>query len=118
MRNARDARAARRNVSWTDFDAFDTKQQLWSFARDESTGESDERAALVRNAVHAVLSPKQREVVEAYFFDGLSQEQIAERLGISQQVVQRRLHGVMRRGRRIGGALARLRTALAPVLCP
>ena len=50
MRNARDAR---RTVSWTDFDAFDTQQQLWSFARDESSGESDERAALVRNAVRA-----------------------------------------------------------------
>jgi RNA polymerase sigma factor (sigma-70 family) len=114
----RDARAARRTVSWTDFDALDAREQLWSFARDESTGEIDERAALVRNAVRAVLSPKQREVVEAYFFDGLSQEQIAARLHISQQVVQRRLHGVMRRGRRIGGALARLRTALAPALYP
>lgn len=114
----RDARAARRTVSWTDFDAFNAEAQLWSFAKDESTSESDERAALVRNAVRAALSAKQREVVEAYFFDGLSQDQIAERLGISQQVVQRRLHGVVRRGRRIGGALARLRTALAPVLCP
>ena len=114
----RDGRAARRTVSWTDFDAFDDQQQLWSFARDESTGEGDERAALVRNAVRAVLSPKQREAVEAYFFEGLSQDQIAERLGIRQQVVQRRLHGVVRRGRRIGGALARLRTALAPALCP
>lgn len=114
----RNARAARRTVAWKDFDAFDAGEQLWSFAKDESTGESDERAVLVRNAVRSALSPKQREVVEAYFFDGLSQDQIAERLDISQQVVQRRLHGVMRRGRRIGGALARLRTALAPVLCP
>jgi hypothetical protein len=61
----RDPRAARRTASWTDFDAFDVAEQLWSFARDECTSESDERAALVRHAVRAALSTKQREVARA-----------------------------------------------------
>ena len=40
---------------------------------------------------------------------------IARRLGISQQVVQKRLYGTQRGGRIIGGALPRLRGALAPL---
>jgi len=42
-----------------------------------------------------------------------SQSEIARRLGVSQQVIDKRLHGATRDGRRIGGALARLRTELA-----
>ncbi len=74
-----------------------------------------ERVALydrVRDAVASALTDKQREVVEAHFFEGLSQSEIAARLGITQQVVQKRLYGV-RRGRNVvGGALRRLRAAL------
>ncbi|MEM9187709.1 MAG: sigma factor-like helix-turn-helix DNA-binding protein [Myxococcota bacterium] len=67
----------------------------------------------VRRAVAEHLSPKQREVVEAYFFEGLSQSEIATRLGIRQQVVHKRIFGVRRNGRSIGGALRRLRGPLA-----
>jgi RNA polymerase sigma factor (sigma-70 family) len=72
-----------------------------------------ERAARVREAVATALTPKQREVVEAYFFEGLSQSEIARRLGISQQVVHKRLYGVVRNGRAMGGAIRRLREVLA-----
>ena len=70
----------------------------------------------VRAAVEQALTPKQREAVELFFFEGLSQSEIARQLGVSQQVVQKRLYGVRRRGVVIGGALARLREVLAPVL--
>jgi len=70
----------------------------------------------VRSAVEQALTPKQREAVELFFFEGLSQSEIARQLGVSQQVVQKRLYGVRRRGVVIGGALARLREVLAPVL--
>ena len=55
------------------------------------------------------LTDRQRQIVELYFFDGATQEAIAEALGISQQAVSRQLFGVVRNGRRVGGAINRLR---------
>lgn len=69
-------------------------------------------AAALRRAVAEVLTDKQREVVEAYFFQGESQGEIARRLGITQQVVQKRLFGAPRGEKLVGGAIARLRQAL------
>lgn len=82
-------------------------------ANDELAHEHLEQA--VRRAVATALTDKQREAVELFFFEGLSQSEIARRLGVSQQVVQKRLYGVSRRGVLVGGALARLRGALAPM---
>lgn len=70
----------------------------------------------VRRAVEAVLTGRQREIVEWHYFEGASQGEIARRLGVSQQVVQKSLHGVTRRGRTVGGSLRRLRDALAPLV--
>ncbi|MGZ3417483.1 MAG: sigma factor-like helix-turn-helix DNA-binding protein [Polyangiales bacterium] len=67
----------------------------------------------VRHAVSTALTEKQREAVEMFFFEGLSQSEIARRLGVSQQVIQKRLYGVSRRGVIVGGAVAKLREALA-----
>jgi RNA polymerase sigma factor (sigma-70 family) len=67
----------------------------------------------VRNAVATALTDKQREAVELFFFEGLSQSEIARRLGVSQQVVQKRLYGDRRDGVMVGGAIAKLRAALA-----
>jgi DNA-directed RNA polymerase specialized sigma24 family protein len=72
-----------------------------------------ERDADVRATIERVLTPKQRETVELHFFEGLSQSEIARRLGISQQVVHKRIYGVVRRGSAIGGALSKLREALS-----
>ena len=71
---------------------------------------------IVRVAVRTALTEKQREAVELFFFEGLSQSDIARRLGISQQVVQKRLFGAPRGGTVVGGALAKLREALRPHL--
>ncbi|EYF05960.1 sigma factor-like helix-turn-helix DNA-binding protein [Chondromyces apiculatus] len=93
-----------------DADRWSDERRLWA---DEP--EPPGHAALcdaVRDAVASALTDKQREVVEAYFFEGLSQGDIARRLGISQQVVQKRLFGAPRGGRLIGGAMQRLRQAL------
>jgi len=76
----------------------------------------DTEANIVRLAVQTALTEKQREAVELFFFEGLSQSEIARRLGISQQVVQKRLFGAPRGGTVVGGALARLRAALGPHL--
>ncbi|MEP7121563.1 MAG: sigma-70 family RNA polymerase sigma factor [Byssovorax sp.] len=90
---------------------------LW--AQDDAPDEP--RAQLrdaVRDAVARSLTEKQREVVEAYFFEGLSQGDIARRLGISQQVVQKRMYGAPRGGKLVGGAIHRLRCALAERVLP
>lgn len=68
----------------------------------------------VRRALSTALTEKQREAVELFFFEGLSQSEIARRLGVSQQVIQKRIYGTQRRGLLIGGALPKLREALAP----
>src|SRR5687768_5439071 len=86
----------------------------------ESTGEGDAeaiaaaRAAVVEQVAVIVantLTDKQRRIVELYFYDGRSQTDVAAELGISQQAVSRQLFGVMRNGRRVGGAVRRLRQA-------
>lgn len=66
----------------------------------------------MRDAVQTALTEKQREAVELFFFEGLSQSEIARRLGVSQQVVQKRLFGAPRGGAVVGGAIAKLRVAL------
>lgn len=106
-----DSTGDRREILWADFDALDADSLLW-WPQPQTPDPA--RAALVRTAVAEALTDKQREVVEAHYFLGLSQGAIARKLGITQQVVHKRLHGVRRGGRQIGGALARLRAALRP----
>ena len=59
----------------------------------------------------AVLTPRQREVIALYFFEGLNQREIAEKLDISQQSVSEHLYGKERKRRAVGGALRKLRKA-------
>jgi predicted DNA-binding protein (UPF0251 family) len=80
----------------------------------KGTPDLEQRERAVRRAVAQSLTGKQREAVELFFFEGLSQSEIARRCGVSQQVIQRRLYGAPRGGTIVGGALARLRIALAP----
>ena len=97
---------------------MDASSGLW--APEPDGGAAPEARDALRDAVRAAiataLSQKQREVVEAHFFEGLSQGDIARRLGITQQVVHKRLYGAPRGGRVVGGALRKLRAELLPLL--
>lgn len=75
----------------------------------EPDSRREDALVLLRSLVETRLTPRQRAIVDLYFTDGLTQQEIAEHLGISQQAVSRQLFGVIREGRRIGGAIARLR---------
>lgn len=75
--------------------------------------DSEQLELAVRRAVATALTEKQRQAVELFFFEGLSQSEIARRTGVSQQVIQKRLYGAPRRGVVVGGALSKLREALA-----
>lgn len=83
---------------------------MWSEPHDESRARLHER---LRQAISESLTDKQREAVELYFFEGLPQDEIARRLGVSQQVIHRRIYGARRSGRVVGGAIRRLRAVLA-----
>jgi RNA polymerase sigma factor (sigma-70 family) len=115
-RSLEERRRARRELPCADLDRVDAASGLW--AADEDEGALG-RLALrdeVRRAVATALTEKQREVVEAHFFEGLSQGDIARRLGVSQQVIQKRIYGDERGGRVVGGAIRKLREALLPLL--
>jgi RNA polymerase sigma factor (sigma-70 family) len=86
-------------------------QRLW-LSREDDVDPPRSLTALKR-ALDECLTARQREAVELYFFEGLSQSEIARRLGVSQQVIHKRIYGVDRRGKRIGGALTKLRRALS-----
>ena len=63
----------------------------------------------IRNIIETRLTAKQQQVVELFFFEGKTQEDIAKILQISQQVVSKHLFGAVRGGRKIGGAVRKLR---------
>lgn len=114
MRSKRDRPHRGLLVFGADLDRLDETRALW-----RSTPDSARRDRLrdaVRAAVESALTEKQRRIVEACFFEGLSQGEAARRLGISQQVVSKTLHGATRDGRLVGGALRKLRDALAPLV--
>ena len=69
----------------------------------------DEAVAQLRTIIETDLTSRQREIVQAYFFEGRTEAEIAEQLGIAQQVVSRHLFGALRAGRRVGGAMSKLR---------
>ena len=94
-------------------DHLDAERGLW--AGDDASPRDRLRDA-VREIVASALTDKQRAVVEACFFEGLSQGDAARRLGITQQVVSKTLHGAPRDGRLVGGALRKLREALGPLV--
>src|SRR5262249_11789129 len=102
--NRRTRDRTRRAILCADLDRLTHARPLWQDSGDRSA-RADERRDAVRAAVATALTDKQRQVVEAYFFEGLSQGEIARRLGVTQQVVQKRLYGAPRGGRIVGGAI-------------
>jgi RNA polymerase sigma factor (sigma-70 family) len=92
-------------------EVFDRRpRSLFDAVDDDGTDEAREEVfELLRQLVATGLTARQREIVELAYGEQLSQAEIAERLGISQQVVSKQLFGVLRDGKRIGGAIRRLR---------
>ncbi len=55
------------------------------------------------------LTRRQMEVVRLYYFYGKTQEDIAVILQLTQSTVSRHLFGTVRRGKKVGGAIPKLR---------
>jgi len=58
------------------------------------------------------LTPRQRQVVELYCLEGLTQVEVAAALGITQATVSQHLMGKLRGGRHVGGAFRKIRKAI------
>lgn len=99
----------RRVVLRADLSHVSERDALWCPHADDP----DPRADALRAAMDRALTARQRDIVAWHFFEGLSQGDIARRLGVTQQVVQKAIYGDARGGRRVGGALQRLRSALS-----
>jgi len=114
----RDVAADERN--WREIPFAPDVLDAWSVDAGPGEPEDPRRALLraelvaaLRDLVSTRLTERQRRIVELYFYEGRSQEEIAAELNVSQQSVSRQLFGVMRDGRKVGGALKRLRDACA-----
>jgi RNA polymerase sigma factor (sigma-70 family) len=106
-------------VSQESWQRFSTEDHLYyeEPGEVEKRHEQTERATAlwprVRAVMDNVLTARQREVLYLYFFEGLNQREIGQKLGISQQSVSEHLYGKTRNGRAVGGALRKLRKACA-----
>jgi RNA polymerase sigma factor (sigma-70 family) len=78
-------------------------------AAQEKEAFKQEAVDLICELIQTQLTPKQRQVIEMYFYQNMTQQQIGDALGVSQQVVSKRLFGVLRDGTRVGGAVKKLR---------
>ncbi|MBN2532758.1 MAG: hypothetical protein JXB88_07705 [Spirochaetales bacterium] len=63
----------------------------------------------IKIIIHTRLTAIQRDIVHLYYFENKTQTEIAGILKISQQVVSKHLFGVIRNGKKIGGALKKLK---------
>ncbi|HOJ33025.1 MAG TPA: sigma factor-like helix-turn-helix DNA-binding protein [Candidatus Hydrogenedentes bacterium] len=68
---------------------------------------------VVREVIASELTPRQRQIVNLYYFHNMRQEEIAAALKIGQSTVSRHLFGTVRNGKRIGGAIPKLQRAVA-----
>lgn len=83
-----------------------------SEAQSERAEVRSEAIAMLALVIETRLTASQREIVDLYFYQEKTQEEIAVILGISQQVVSKQLFGVMRQGKKVGGAIRKLRKLL------
>lgn len=92
-------------------EVFDRRaRSLFDAVGDEDEDEArEEMFALLRELVATGLTERQRQIVQLTYDEQLTQAEVAARLGISQQVVSKQLFGAVRDGKRIGGAIRRLR---------
>ena len=73
---------------------------------------------VVHNLIDAKLTGRQREVVKLYYLYGKTQEDIAVILNLTQSTVSRHLFGTARDGKKVGGAIPKLKKAIDAAQSP
>ena len=63
----------------------------------------------IRQIIGNELTSQQARCVQLYFYEGKSQEEIGNILGIRRRVVSQHLFGVTRNGKQVGGAIKKIR---------
>ena len=81
----------------------DPKKQL------QRESEKKQILNLVIDIIESELTQRQRECVKLYFLQENTQSEVAEILGISRRVVSQHIYGIYRNGKRIGGAIKKIR---------
>ncbi|MBI2431925.1 MAG: sigma-70 family RNA polymerase sigma factor [Candidatus Hydrogenedentes bacterium] len=66
----------------------------------------------VREFIDAKLTARQRQILTLYYFQGKTQEDIAAELDLTQSTVSRHLFGTVRDGKKVGGAIPKLRKVI------
>jgi len=66
----------------------------------------------VSELIDEALTERQKEILRLYYFEDKTQEDIARTLDLSQSTVSRHLFGTLRNGRRVGGAISKLRKVI------
>ncbi len=96
------------------FDQLTTEDHLWY--QPSSNGYTEARTAKkqqvlkhIRLIIAKELTDRQYDCVQLYFYEGKTQDEIGENLGISRRVVSQHLFGVTRDGRKVGGAINKIR---------
>ena len=64
---------------------------------------------VVLDIIEYELTSIQRECIKLYFFEEKTQTEIAKILGISRRVVSQHIYGICRNGKRVGGAIKKIR---------
>ncbi len=63
----------------------------------------------MRELIERRLTPRQKQALRLYYLDGRTQEDVAAIMKVSQSTVSRHLFGTVRNGKKIGGAVHKLR---------
>jgi|GEM_PF-1342426 len=79
---------------------------------DERLRAAEEIGLVVQAIMLSALTPRQRQVMELYYLENLTQIEVAAALGITQVTVSQHLKGKQRRGKPVGGAFRKIRKAI------
>ena len=96
------------------FEQFSTEDyHQYQPAIDQGTIEFNARQQQVLQQIRRIianeLTSKQARCVQLYFYEGKTQAEIGNILGIRRRVVSQHLFGVTRNGKQVGGAINKIR---------
>ena len=78
-------------------------------ARQERTDWVRRAFPVVEKLIEQVLTDRQKQIVRMYFPERMTEKEIAGKLGLSTTSVSQHLFGKVRGGKRVGGAIPKLR---------